>query len=104
LHHEELDELKVAQDSNAITEFDKFVSTFVSDKNVANRKIFNFFNSINDELKNLIKMNNDRTKIKYKKVEDNVEIIKNEYKESKYEDEENNNENEVKHKIIMLLD
>jgi len=52
----------------------------------------------------LIKVNDNKTKIKYKKVEDNAKIMKNEYEESKYKDEENNNENEVKHKIIMLLD
>jgi len=87
-----------------INEFNKFVSTFFSDKNVANHKILNFLNSINNELKNLIKMNNNRVEIKYEKVKDNTKIIKNEYESSKYKDENNNNENQVKHKIITILD
>jgi len=78
------------------------MNTFVSNKNVANRKILNSLNSINNELKNLIEINDNETKIKYKKVENNAKMIKNEYKESKYEEEENNNKNEVKHKIIMI--
>jgi len=93
LHHEELNELKVAQDSNVINEFDKFVSTFSSDKNVANRKIFNSLNSIDNELKNLIKVNNNEIKVKYEKVENDAKIIENEYRSSKYKDEDNDNKN-----------
>ncbi len=69
------------------------MSTFSSDKNVANRKIFNFLNSINNELKNLIKINDNKIKIKYEKVKDNAKMIKNEYRSSKYKDENNNNKN-----------
>jgi len=93
LHHEELNELKVAQDSNVINEFDKFVSTFSSDKNVANRKIFNSLNSIDNKLKNLIKVNNSEIKVKYEKVENDAKIIENEYRSSKYKDEDNDNKN-----------
>ncbi len=93
MHHEELNELKVAQDSNVINEFDKFVSTFSSDKNVANRKIFNSLNSIDNKLKNLIKVNNSEIKVKYEKVENDAKIIENEYRSSKYKDEDNDNKN-----------
>ncbi len=79
------------------------MSTFFSDKNVANREILNSFNSIDNELKNLIKINNNKIKVKYEKVEDNAKIIKNKYKLSKYKDEDNDNKNQVKHKIITIL-
>jgi len=80
------------------------MSIFASDKNVTNREILNSLNSINNKLKNLIEVNNNETKIKYKKVENNAKMMENEYRELKYKDEENNNENEVEHKIIMILD
>jgi len=48
---------------------------------------------LNNELKNLIKVNNNKIEIKYKKVEDNAKIIENKYKLSKYKDENNNNKN-----------
>jgi len=80
------------------------VNTFSSDKNVANRKIFNFLYSINNELKNLIKMNNNKVEIKYKKVKNNAKMIENEYKSSKYKDENNDNKNQIKYKIITILD
>ncbi len=67
------------------------MNTFSSDKNVANREILNSFNSINIELKNLIKVNDNKIKVKYKKVKDNAKIIKNEYRSSKYKDEDNDN-------------
>ncbi len=69
------------------------MSTFSNDKNVANRKILNSLNSIDNKLKNLIKINNNKIEVKYKKVKDNAKIIKNEYRSSKYKDEDNNNKN-----------
>jgi len=80
------------------------VSTFSSDKNVANRKILNFLNSINNELKNLIKMNDNKIEVKYEKVKNDAKMIENKYELSKYKDEDNNNKNQVKHKIITILD
>jgi len=68
------------------------VSTFSSDQNVVDRKILNSLNSINNELKNLIKINNNKIKVKYEKVENNA-IIKNKYKSLKYKDEDNDNKN-----------
>jgi len=50
-------------------------------------------NLINNELKNLIKINNNKVKIKYKKFKDNARIIENKYRLSKYKDEDNNNKN-----------
>jgi len=44
-------------------------------------------------LKNLIKINNNKNKIKYEKVENDAKIIKNEYKSSKYKEENNDNKN-----------
>ena len=44
-------------------------------------------------MKNLIKINNNKIEIKYKKVKNNAKIIENEYKSSKYKDEDNNNKN-----------
>jgi len=79
------------------------VSTFSNDKNVVDREILNSLNSVNNELKNLIKINNDKTEVKYEKVKNDAKIIKNKYKSSKYKDEDNNNKNQVKHKIITIL-
>ncbi len=42
-------------------------------------------------------MNNNEIKVKYKKVKDNVEMIENKYKSSKYKDEDNDNKNQVKY-------
>ncbi len=55
-------------------------------------------------MKNLIKINNNKVKVKYKKAKDNVKIIENKYRLSKYKNEDNNNKNQVKHKIITILD
>jgi len=59
LHHEELDELKAAEDSDVVNEFDKFMSTFSSDKNAGNREILNSLTSANNELKDLIKVDDN---------------------------------------------
>jgi hypothetical protein len=80
------------------------VSTFFSDKNVANREILNSLNSINNELKNLIEINDNKIEVKYKKVKNNAKIIEDEYESLKYKDEDNDNENQVKHEIITILD
>ncbi len=80
------------------------MSTFSSDKNVANREIFNSLKSINNELKNLIEMNDNKIKVKYEKVEDDAKMIKNKYRSSKYKDEDNDNKNQIKYEIITILD
>ncbi len=80
LHHEELEDLKVADNLNAVNEFNKFINTFSSEKNATNREILNLLTSVKNELKNLIKVNNNEIKIRYNKIRDNAKIIKNEYK------------------------
>ena len=44
-------------------------------------------------MKNLIKVNNNEIKVKYEKVENDAKIIENEYRSSKYKDEDNDNKN-----------
>jgi len=99
LHHEELDELKAAENSDAINEFDKFINIFSSNKNAINREILNSLTSINDELKNLIEINDNEIEMKYSKIENDAKMTKNEYekKKKKRKDEEN-------HEIIMISD
>jgi len=49
---------------NAINKFEKFKDTFASNKNVANRKIFNSLKSTNNNFKDLIEINNNKVKIR----------------------------------------
>jgi hypothetical protein len=100
LHHEELDELKAAENSDAVNEFDKFMNTFSSDKNAINHEILNSLISTDDELKNLIEIDDDEIEIKYSKIENDAKMTKNEYekkKKKKKKDEEN-------HEIITISD
>jgi hypothetical protein len=100
LHHEKLDELKAAENSDAVNEFDKFMNTFSSNKNAIDHEIFNSLISTDNELKNLIEIDDDEIEMKYSKIENDVKMMKNEYekkKKKKDEDEEN-------HKIIMISD
>jgi translation initiation factor 2 alpha subunit (eIF-2alpha) len=83
LHHEELDELKAAENSDAVNEFDKFMNTFSSDKNAINREIFNSLTLTDDKLKNLIEINDDEIEMKYSKIENDAKMTKNEYEKKK---------------------
>jgi len=56
------------------------MNIFFSEKNATNREIFNSLTLIKNELKNLIKVNNDEIKIKYNKMKNDAKMIKNEYK------------------------
>jgi len=56
------------------------MNTFSSEKNATNREIFNSLTSTENELKDLIKVNNDEIKIKYNKMNNNAKMIKNKYK------------------------
>jgi len=49
---------------NAINEFKRFKNTFANNKNAANCKISNSLKSINNNSKDLIKINNNRIRIK----------------------------------------
>jgi len=100
LRHEKLNELKAAENSDAINEFNKFMNTFSNDKNAINYEIFNSLISTDDELKNLIEIDDDKIEMKYNKIENDAKMMKNEYekkKKKKKEDEEN-------HEIIMISD
>jgi len=79
LHHKEFDELKAAENSDAINEFNKSMNTFSSNKNAINHKIFHSLISTDDELKNLIEIDDDEIEIKYSKLENDAKMMKNEY-------------------------
>jgi len=49
---------------NTINKFKRFKDTFANNKNVANCKISNFLKLINNNTKDLIKINNNKVKIK----------------------------------------
>jgi len=49
---------------NAINKFEKFKDTFASNKNVANREISNLLRTTNNNFENLIKINNNKIKIR----------------------------------------
>ncbi len=83
LHHEELNELKMMNDSNVIQEFNKFMSAFSNEKNAIDRKIVNSLNSSNDESDNIIEIDDDDKKMKFSKRNDDANMIKNEYEYKK---------------------
>ncbi len=56
------------------------MNVFSSEKNATNREIFNSLTSVKNELKDLIKVNNDEIKIKYNKMNNDAKMIKNKYK------------------------
>ncbi len=56
--------MKKTHNSNAINKFKRFKNTFASNKNTANCKISNFLKSTNNNAENLVKINNNRVKIK----------------------------------------
>jgi len=86
LHHEELNELKMMNDSNVIQEFNKFMNAFSNEKNAVDRKIVNSLDLLNDESDDIIEIDDDDKKIKFSKRNDDADIIENEKKyEKKYE-------------------
>ena len=56
--------MKKAYNLNTINKFKKFKDTFANNKNVANCKISNSSKSINNSFKDLIKINNNKAKIR----------------------------------------
>ncbi len=86
LHHEELNELKMMNDSDVIQEFNKFMSAFSNEKNAIDQKIVNSLDSSNDESDDIIEIDNDDKKMKFSKRNDDADMIENEneYKK-KYE-------------------
>lgn len=104
LHHEGLNELKATHDPNAINEFEKFKSTFASEKNATNCEILNSLESTNDELEDLIEINDNEVEVKWQKTKNDTKMINDEYKNIEYEDNKNKNKNEVNHEIVVILD
>jgi len=99
LHHEELNELKMMNDSNVIQEFNKFMNAFSNKKNAIDRKIVNSLNSSDDESDDIIEIDDDDKKMKFSKRDDDADMIENENEyEKKYEKKKKNDE------IIVISD
>ncbi len=64
LYYKRFNKFKKAHNSNAINKFEKFKNIFANNKNVTNCKIFNFLKLIDNNAKNLVKINNNKVKIK----------------------------------------
>ncbi len=101
------------------------MNIFFNEKNATNREIFNLLTSAENELKDLIKVNDDEIKIKYNKINNNAKMIKNEYekkekkkkkkekkekkkkekkkKEEKKEKKKKKKKDEENHEIIKIL-
>ncbi len=56
--------MKKIYNLNAINKFEKFKNTFAKNKNVKNCKILKFLRLINNNFEDLIKINNNKEKIK----------------------------------------
>ncbi len=56
--------MKKAHNLNAINEFKRFKDTFANNKNIVDCEIFNFLKSTNNNSKDLIKINNNKEKIR----------------------------------------
>jgi len=64
LYYKRFNKLKTTHNSNAINKFEKFKDTFANNKNVANCEISNSLRSIDNNSKDLIKINNNKVKIR----------------------------------------
>jgi len=78
LHHEELNELKMMNDSDVIQEFSKFMSAFFNEKNAIDQKIVNSLDSSDDESDDIIEIDDDDKKMKFSKRNDDADMIENE--------------------------
>ncbi len=56
--------MKKVYNLDTINRFKRFKDTFASNKNATNCKIFNFLKSTNNNFEDLIKIDNNREKIK----------------------------------------
>jgi len=109
LHHEELNELKMMNDSDVIQEFNKFMSAFSNEKNAIDRKIVNSLGSSNDESDNIIEIDDNDKKMKFSKRNDNADMIENEneYKnkyKKKYEKKKKKKKKKKNDEIIVISD
>ncbi len=110
LHHEELNELKMMNDSNVIQEFNKFMNTFLNEKNAIDRKIVNSLDSSNDESDDIIEIDDDDKKMKFSKRNDDADMIENEneyknkYKyKKKYEKKKKKKKKKKKNDEIIVI-
>ena len=113
LHHEELNELKMMNDSDVIQEFNKFMSAFSNEKNAIDRKIVNSLDSSNDESDDIIEIDDDDKKVKFSKRNDDADMIENEKKykkkykkkyEKKYEKKKKKKKKKKNDEIIVISD
>ena len=108
LHHEELNELKMMNDSDVIQEFSKFMSAFLNEKNAIDQKIVNSLDSSDDESDDIIEIDDDGKKVKFSKKDDDADMIenKNEYKkkyEKKYEKKKKKKKKKKKNDEIIVI-
>jgi len=104
LHHEELNDLKMMNDSDVIQEFDKFMSAFLSEKNAIDKKIVKSLDSTDDQSDDIIEIDDDDKKMKFSKRNDDADIIEN---ENEYDEKKKNEKKKKKKKnseIIVILD
>jgi len=64
VYYKEFNKLKKAHNLNTINKFKKFKDTFANNKNIAYCKIFKSLKSTNNNSKDLIKINNNKEKIR----------------------------------------
>jgi len=104
LHHEELNNFKMMNDSDVIQEFDKFMSAFLSEKNTIDKKIVKSLDSTDDQSDDIIEIDDDDKKMKFSKRNDDADMIenKNEYDEKKKN--EKKKKKKKKSEIIVILD
>ncbi len=107
LHHEELNDLKTTNDSDVIQEFDKFMSTFSSEKNAVDRKIVKSLDSTDDQSDDIIEIDDNDKKMKFSKRDDDADIIENENEYDKKKKNEKKKKKKKKKKnseIIVISD
>jgi len=97
-------------DSDVRQEFNKFISAFSNKKNAIDQKIVNSLDSSNDESDNIIEINDDNKKMKFRKRNDDADMIENENKyEKKYKKKYEKKKKKTKKKkkndeIIVIAD
>lgn len=108
LHHEELKNLKIVDDSNAAEEFERFMSAFVNARNVADRLILNPLTTDDNDSNDLVEVNEDEYERTYSKENDDAEMMEETNEENENEkkkDEKNEKKDEEKeenHEIIKI--
>ena len=105
LHHEELNELKMMNDSDVIQEFNKFMSAFLNEKNAIDRKIVNSLDSSNNESDDIIEIDDNKKKVKFSKRNDDADMIENKKKyKKKYKKKKKKKKKKKNDEIIVISD